>query len=359
MQPKIWPFIIVGFAVPMISGCTGTFVSCTTFFGPPRQFQTVDIPDAAATTVTGINNSGQVVGYSINSSGIARSFRGQPGSLMAVDPPPLFNGSTASSSEAYAINSRGNIIITGHYPAGAQSYLFDGTSFNALSFPATGRPLDNPRGINDDPRVVGSYYAPVGRGNFLLREYQYDVTQSGFRDVTIFDNMPTYLAGINNSGRMVGSAQTGGLFMTKAFYLAGPDTASAQTIEISGATSSTGSGINNAADPGCIKHVGTYWTADGNSHGFVHLQAGQLATFDVPGAVQTQAYGVNDNGDMSVSPRIRPGSLTGSWPRRPFRRCRLLCSSRAVSSRSGGGAAGRSGSRARNRSCGRPATARR
>jgi probable HAF family extracellular repeat protein len=318
MQPKIWPFMIVGLAMPMISGCNGTIVSCTRFFGPPSQFQTVDIPDAAATTVTGINNSGQVVGYSINSTGITRSFRGQPGSLMAVDPPPLSNGSTASSSEAYAINSRGNIIITGHYPAGAQSYLFDGTSFNALSFPATGRPLDNPRGINDDPRLVGSYYAPVGRGNFLLRGYQYDVTQSVFRDVTIFDNMPTYLAGINNSGRMVGSVQTGGLFMTKAFYLAGPDTASAQTIEISGATSSTGSGINNAADPGCIRHVGTYWTADGNSHGFVHLQAGQVTTFDVPNAVQTAAYAVNDNGDIVGSFQDKAGKTHGFLAPAPF-----------------------------------------
>jgi len=138
MQPKIWPFIIVGFAVPMISGCTGTFVSCTTFFGPPRQFQTVDIPDAVTTTLTGINNSGEIVGYSADSQGITRAVRGGPANFAPVDPPPLPGGSVASSSEALAINSRGSIIIMGHYPAGAQSYLFDGTSFNALSFPVTG-----------------------------------------------------------------------------------------------------------------------------------------------------------------------------------------------------------------------------
>jgi uncharacterized membrane protein len=130
--------------------------------------------------------------------------------------------------------------------------------------------------------------------------------------------MSTYLAGINNTHRMVGSAQSSGPFITKAFYLASPDVTNAQLIDISGATSSTGSGVNNAADPGCIRHVGTYWTADGNSHGFVHLQAGQVATFDVPNAVQTAAYAVNDNGDIVGSFQDKAGKTHGFLAPAPF-----------------------------------------
>jgi probable HAF family extracellular repeat protein len=317
MQQEIWPFMIVGLAMPMISGCGGTIVSCTRFFGPPSQFQPVDFQDAAATTVTGINNSGEIVGYSTNSNGVTRAFRGRPGSLTTIDPPPLPDGSTAFSSEADAINNRGDVVVIGHYRAGARTYLFNGTSFTALSNTATGQPLLRPGGINDDPQVVGPRPTAVRIIEFP-QGYVYDVNSSTFHDVTVFSNMSTYLAGINNTHRMVGSLQSGGPFITKAFYLESSDVTNAQLIDISGATSSVGSGINNAADPGCIKHVGTYWTADGNSHGFVHLQAGQLATFDVPNAVQTAAYGVNDNGDIVGSFQDKAGKTHGFLAPAPF-----------------------------------------
>src|SRR5215469_15437674 len=126
MQRKIWPFIILGFAVLMISGCGGPIVSCAV--APPSQFQTFEITGATGTIPTGINNSGEIVGYATGSHGMTRSFRGRLGSFALIDPPPLPDGTVASSSEAYAINNRGNILITGHYPnpSGTRSYLLDG-----------------------------------------------------------------------------------------------------------------------------------------------------------------------------------------------------------------------------------------
>jgi probable HAF family extracellular repeat protein len=294
MQPKIWAFIIAGCGVPVISGCGGPIVSCAV--APPSQFQRFEITGATATIPTGINNSGDIVGYATGSRGMTRSFRGRPGSFTLIDPPPLPDGTVASSSEAYAINNRGNIIIIGHYPTGARSYLFNGTSF--LPLPATGRPLDNPRGINDDPQVVGFLFPSQPPGQIgLAQGYVYDVNNSVFHGgFTVFD-FPTYLTGMNDNHRKVGSAWTDAVTF-RAFYLAGVDPPSAVLIDIPGGTESVGNGINNAADPGCTRHVGTYWTADGNSHGFVHLQAGQVATVDVPDAVQTEAYAVNDNGDI-------------------------------------------------------------
>ena len=116
---------------------------------------------------------------------------------------------------------------------------------------------------------------------------------------------------------MVGSAWSD-LVSFRAFYLPGTDAATANLIDIPGATGSAGNGINDAADPGCIKHVGTYWTAEGKAHGFVHLQAGQVASFDVPDAVQTQAYGVNDNGDIVGSFQDRTGMTHGFLALAPF-----------------------------------------
>jgi uncharacterized membrane protein len=50
----------------------------------------------------------------------------------------------------------------------------------------------------------------------------------------------------------------------------------------------------------------------------VHLQAGQFATFDVPGAVQTQAYGVNDNGDIVGGSQDKAGITHGFLAPAPF-----------------------------------------
>jgi probable HAF family extracellular repeat protein len=296
MHARIRSLITVALTMPMISGCGGTMVSCAV--APPSQFQTFEITGATATIPTGINNSGEIVGYATGSHGMTRSFRRRPGSFALIDPPPLPDGTVASSSEAYAISNRGNILITGHYPTGARSYLLNGARFVLLSNSPTGTTVQNPRGVNDDPQVVGYLFPPRPPGQIgLAQGYVYDVNNSVFHGgFTVFDS-PTYLTGMNDTHRKVGSAWTD-VVTFRAFYLAGIDPATAFLIDIPGATGSVGNGINNAADPGCIKHVGTYWTVDGNSHGFVHLQAGQVATFDVPGAVQTQAYGINDNGDI-------------------------------------------------------------
>ena len=251
---------------------------------------------------------------------MTRAFRGRPASLSPIDPPPLPDGSVASASEAYAINNRGHILITGHYSnAGrARSHLFDGTRFALISNSANGMPLDNPRGINDDPQVVGYLLPPRPPGQIgLAQGYVYDVDNSVFHGEIILFNSPTYLTGINNSRRMVGSVWTD-LLAFRAFYLAGTDPATAVLIDIPGATQGAGNGINNASDSRCIEHVGTYWTADGNSHGFVHLQAGNVATFDVPDAVQTPAYGVNDNGDIVGASQDKAGVTRGFLAPAPF-----------------------------------------
>jgi uncharacterized membrane protein len=95
---------------------------------------------------------------------------------------------------------------------------------------------------------------------------------------------------------MVGTLQEpGGEF--RAFYLTGADIASAQRIDIPGASRSDAYGINDAADPAQVRHVGTY-TMNGVDHGFVHTQARGVETFDFPGAQHTRAFGINDAGEI-------------------------------------------------------------
>ena len=56
-----------------------------------------------------------------------------------------------------------------------------------------------------------------------------------------------------------------------------------------------GRGINN---PGTV--CGDYATPDGNNHGFF-LSGGTFTEYDIPGALTTDVFGINDAGDFTGS----------------------------------------------------------
>ena len=256
----------------------------------PPKFITVDIdvPGAVSTHLRGINNASQagsasIVGYYVDSAGAIRAFKRDPKMTFV---PITIPG--ALEAKAFDINNVGvgNVVGTVRDGSGQRAFLWDGTT---VSFP--GNPsIPNALGINDDGIIVGFFSDQAGK------QHGFTLPPGLGGPINVFNNLSTQTFGINNTRRMVGTLQepTGEF---RAFYLSGPDIASAQRIVIEGVSRSDAFGINNASDPAKVRHVGTY-TIGGVDHGFVHTHSDGVKTFDFPGATHTRAFGINDVGEI-------------------------------------------------------------
>jgi len=267
---------------------TGAIAACSLV---PTRFTSIDFPGAVSTHPRGINNGGQtgvasIAGYYVDSQGTVRAFKRDPGTTFV----PI-NISGAIEARAFDINNvgLGTVVGTVIDGSGQRAFLWDGST---VSFPGN-PPPPNGLGVNDNgnpPMIVGYFSDQAGK------QHGFTLPPGLGGPINVFNNLSTQTFGINNTRRMVGTLQeSSGEF--HAFYLSGPDIASAQRITIQGASRSDAYGLNNAGDPAQVRHVGTY-TMGGVDHGFVHTQSRGVETFDFPGAQHTRAFGINDVGEI-------------------------------------------------------------
>jgi uncharacterized membrane protein len=270
---------IAGFGlVSGIVGCSST----------PTVFTDIDVPGAVSTHPRGINNaspagSASIVGYYVDRAGNIKAFRRDAQTNFAtlvID--------EAIEVKAFDINNSGpgEIVGTVRDPSGQRAFLLDG---GVISYP--GEPfIPSAHGINDGGLIVGSFSDMAGRN------YGFTIPPGPGAPINVFNDLSTQTFGINNTRRMVGTLQeaTG---ESSAFYLSGPDIASAARIAIPGASRSDAYGINDADAPDKVKHVGTY-TRNGIDRGFIFTEARGLETFNVPRAKHTSAFGINDAGEI-------------------------------------------------------------
>jgi uncharacterized membrane protein len=251
------------------------------------KFSTINPPGSNETSTSGINASGQVVGWYVDAGNVGHGFLLSKGVYTTIDPP----GST--DTQIWGINDPGQIV--GDYMDGSgidHGFLLSRGAYTTLDGPG-GATITQAYSINNRGQIVGSYEVGVGPVHgFLL---------SG-GSLTTLDppgSTFTYAAGINNAGQIVGyyvAADVGqGFLLSKGVYT---------TFDVPGATSfppivaggfAYGTGGNNITDSGQI--VGYYYDASGTSHGFL-LSGGTYTTIDVPGGATTFAYGINARGDI-------------------------------------------------------------
>jgi hypothetical protein len=140
------------------------------------------------------------------------------------------------------------------------------------------------RAVNDDGVIAGFYGANVSNG-FLL-------TEGKFRTVDFPGAVATALRGINNLGDVSGTYSVVDLNADEFGFII-PRRGPAISFKLA---DPTGTGIVVGGINDLRQLVGYYTDATSTLVGFLRQPSGQFVSIIFPGALSTQAYGINDCG---------------------------------------------------------------
>ena len=256
------------------------------------------LPGGTVSNATAINDSGQVVGNSDGSNSTIRAFLYSNGTMTDLN--PLFGNGFPASSTATGINNSGQVVgglFLSRAFGGSRIFLYSNGTITYLD----GATADA-RGINDSGQVVGSWLNP-NTNNLLAVVYNGGQRQS-------LGTLPGALlssgTAINNSGQVVGYSDVNG--NARAFLYSGGQMQDLGILP--GYVYSDALAINNSGQV-----VGNSYD-NNSSRAFLHSNA-QINDLNNlirnnPGWTLQQANGINDSGQIA-------GSGTISGQSRAFR----------------------------------------
>jgi hypothetical protein len=159
-------------------------------------FTTIDAPGTAFNQLLGLNDNGQLAGYSsTDPTGMTlqRAFVEQSGTFTYID---SLLPSGISNDQATDINNAG--IISGFTTTASvtDGFLLNGTTLTTLSFP--GSTFTQALGLNNKGQVVGDY---VDAGGFM-QGFVFD--GGNYLSVDPPGSTATTVNGINDNGQIVG-----------------------------------------------------------------------------------------------------------------------------------------------------------
>src|ERR1017187_347713 len=232
---------------------------------------TIDFPGGGFQGAYGINNRGQIVGYSFNSE----SYLYEGGAFSPINVPSGLASGISDNGQIVGSIAVGVLNVGGFLDyGGAVTHITESntnvTAANGIS--------------SNGAYIVGTTYA--GLLSSLSDGFLYTGGVFTTIDVPGFA-LHTQPKGVNNSEQIVGAVFDGTGLPFHGFL----DNGGVFTLlDFPGATRTAATGIN---DNGAI--VGYYLDGAGKNHGFVD-NSGQFTSIDFPGATSTWAYGINDDG---------------------------------------------------------------
>jgi probable HAF family extracellular repeat protein len=282
-----------------LAGNTSTSMQMSASLAGSYQVLTLnDQRDLTFNQLLGINNEGAIAGYF--GSGAA----GHPNKGYVLRPPFAQadfgneNFPHSVQTQVTGLNDRGVTVGFWANASNANSgfYSVNGRFFNANFRTGTPAkpPVDQLLGVNDLDVAVGFFTNASG----INRGYEYNINTKKFSRVLPPGANNTQLgasltaAGINNFGDVAGFYNKTSSLVDAFLKL---HSGRFITIAFPGASMTQAFGVNDAGEV-----VGTYTVGSGNSavtHGFTWLN-GKFASVDIGGASSTTINGVNDEGDV-------------------------------------------------------------
>jgi probable HAF family extracellular repeat protein/YD repeat-containing protein len=255
------------------------------------RYSKFDAPEAVVQTVPfGINNRGVIVGKHTDAAGVDHGFRRDArGRFTTIDVPG------AAATQLTKINDRGQIV--GRYqttPGGPffRGLLVDGGRLVRLDVP--GAMYTQPLGINNRGQVVGQYQQPDGTiHGFLWRKGR-------FTTIDKTGAPATALVDINDRGQILGAtadpANPAGLAALRPFVL---DRGRFVSFRAPDAPVTFAYDLNNRGQ--IVGYTAAPTATDpflAGARGFLLATGarGPFTPIDVPGAPRNIAYGLNDAG---------------------------------------------------------------
>lgn len=250
----------------------------------PYRFLTIDIPNSTGAVANGINNAGLVTGWYTDASYTAHGFTWQDGTLQTVD----YSG--ALGTYLNAVNNQGVAIgyyYDVNYNAHAVTYSVPSGAWSVLP-DIPNYTANEGYGINDAGVAVGQAFGPFG---YLAWIWYPTITAYSFFTAPGAEQAATYSSAINDQGKVVGYFSGLGSGAVYGFLKEG-DTYT--TIDVPGALDTWAFGINNS---GTI--AGWFYSPDYYQLGFVRTIGGVFTFVNFPGSAgETALGGINDEGDI-------------------------------------------------------------
>jgi YVTN family beta-propeller protein len=254
-----------------------------------QQFLTIDVPGATSTLVLGINNAGQMVGSYSDANNMTHGFALSGGAFTTID----FPGATLTI--ASVINNVGDVVGSYNDSQGiGHGFLLSNGTFTSITDPQFACCATYASAITDTGVIVGSGIDSSGNENgFELVNGTFttlDFPGANFTELLGIPFQNSTIVGTYNTSYPTGSFQ--GLTYSNGQF---------GTFDVTGATDTILYGI---ADGGQV--VGTYSSAEG-THAFLTTCTTQSGTVvcsqnvtivDFPGAQVTEAYDLNDSGQV-------------------------------------------------------------
>jgi uncharacterized membrane protein len=245
------------------------------------KFTSVEVPGAKATFTTGINNAGVMVGTYEDSAGTYHGYILKDGKVTTLDAP---HSTTTSVGN---IKPNGSTEIVGGYlnARGRElGFLYINGHYSDIRGPK-GSTAAAANAINDDGDIVGSYKDSNGVTEGYL------LTKHGYTSFNVFMSQINAATGINDKGKLV-YWSVSGISGDTTSYLYDIKTQQSTEIDVPGATDSLAQDINNEGD------ITFEWLdSAGGAHGAL-LHAGKYYKFEYPKSPWGFATGLNDRNVM-------------------------------------------------------------
>lgn len=239
-----------------------------------------------------LNNTGQVVGYTLNLGNVRHAYVSESGVSRSLHP----NWATAST--AFSINESG--VAAGSVTSDniTQAVTFAGAKINLVG--SLGGANSTATGINGNGQVSGTSYLADNSTQHAFR-YSGGVMQ----DLGTLGGVASQANAINSRGEVVGQADVAGSASHHAFLHSGGRMTDLGTL---GGTFSSANALN---DRGQVTGS-AYLAGDGNSHAFSWF-GGRMADLGTLGGANSFGLGINSFGEIVGSSEVAGGGPTHAF----------------------------------------------